>query len=130
MTDPIADLLTRIRNASRARSERAEIPWSRVKEELCHVLKAEGYLADVSVEGEIPRKSITVAMRYTESGDPVILGLRRVSKPGLRRYTGAAEAPEVRSGLGVSIISTPTGLLPDREARKRNVGGEVLCEVW
>ncbi len=130
MSDPIADLLTRIRNASRARHQRTRIPWTRTKESLCRVLLDEGYIGDVEVSGEIPSKFITVTLSYTEDGEPVILGLRRVSKPGLRVYSGAAEAPKVRNGLGVSILSTPSGLLPDREARRRNVGGEILCEVW
>ncbi len=130
MSDPIADLLTRIRNASRARHDNVSIPWTRTKESLCHVLVDEGYIRDVEVAGELITKAITVHLRYTAEGGPVIIGLRRVSKPGQRVYTGAAEAPSVRNGLGVSIVSTPVGLLPDREARRRKVGGEVLCEVW
>ncbi len=130
MTDPIADMLTRIRNATLARHDKAEMPWSRVKEGIARVLLAEGYVRDVVVGGEGPRKTLTVLLRYTDDGMPAISGLRRVSRPGMRVYTPAAEAPVVRRGLGVSILSTPAGLLPDREARRRNVGGEVICEVW
>jgi small subunit ribosomal protein S8 len=130
MTDPIADLLTRVRNGSRARHQRVSTPWSRIKEELCHVLVAEGYLSKVTVSGEGPAKTLEVALRYTDDGTPAIEGIRRISRPGLRRYTSAAEAPAVRGGLGVSVLSTPAGLMPDREARRRKVGGEIICEVW
>ena len=130
MTDPIADLLSRVRNGSSARHDSVTMPWSGFKERLCLVMKSEGYLGEVTVDGEGPGRQIRVALRYTESGIPVITGLRRVSRPSLRRYTSAADAPVVRRGLGVSILSTPAGLLPDREARKRGVGGEVVCEVW
>jgi len=130
MTDPIADLLTRIRNASSARHDKTEIPWSRVKEQVANVLVAEGYMRDVVVAGSGPQKKMTLLLRYTDSGQPAITGIRRVSRPGLRHYSSAQKAPSVRAGLGVSILSTPAGLLVDREARKRNIGGEVLCEVW
>ena len=130
MTDPISDLLTRIRNASRARHDHALVPWSRVKEAICHLLRDEGYLSDVRVEGERTEKSISVFLRYTDEGTPAIEGIRRISRPGMRVYRAASDAPRVRNGLGVSVMSTPDGLLPDREARRRNVGGEVLCEVW
>jgi len=130
MTDPIADMLTRIRNGCRARHDKTEMPWSRVKEALARVLISEGYVRDCVVSGAGAEKKLTVLLRYNEAGQPTIGGVRRVSRPGLRRYSSAAEAPKVRAGLGVSILSTPLGLLPDREARKRNVGGEVLCEVW
>ena len=130
MTDPIADLLTRIRNGCHARQDRADIPWSRVKEAICRVLVAEGYLEDVNVAGEGIDKRITVFLHYGDRGTPVIQGIRRLSRPGLRRYTGAGDIPSVRNGLGVCVVSTPEGLLADREARRRNVGGEILCEVW
>jgi small subunit ribosomal protein S8 len=130
MTDPIADMLTRIRNGQSARHENVVMPWSRVKEGIARVLVDEGYVRDVLVSGEAARKTMTVILGYTEGGDPVIGGIKRISKPGLRRYSRAQAAPKVRNGLGVSIISTPQGLLPDREARRRNVGGEILCEVW
>ncbi len=130
MTDPIADMLTRIRNAVRARHDKTVMPWSRFKESIARVLISEGYVRDLVVSGEGARKTLTVLLRYTDSGESVIIGIRRVSKPGLRVYSSASDAPAVRRGLGISILSTPEGLFPDREARKRNVGGEVLCEVW
>ncbi len=130
MTDPISDLLTRVRNGARARRDKVDIPWSVVKEAVTRLLAEEGYLREIAVTGDGPKKKIRAFIAYTESGEPVITGLRRVSRPSLRIYTSAKQAPTVRSGLGVSIISTPEGVLVDREARRRNVGGEVLCEVW
>jgi small subunit ribosomal protein S8 len=97
---------------------------------MASVLKAEGFISDFKASGEGTKRVITVTLRYTDDGRAAIVGLRRVSRPGLRRYSHASDAPRVRGGLGVSILSTPVGLLPDREARRRNVGGEVLCEVW
>lgn len=130
MTDPISDLLTRLRNGCQARHDKAEMPYSRIKEALVRVLVTEGYVRDCVVSGSGADKKLTVILRYADGGEPTIGGIRRVSRPGLRRYSSATDAPRVRGGLGVSILSTPLGLLPDREARKRNVGGEVLCEVW
>lgn len=130
MTDPIADLLTRVRNGQLARHEKVTLPWSRTKEGLARVLVSEGYVRDVLVGGEADKPTLTVLLSYTAAGDPVITGVRRVSKPGLRVYTGAKEIPSVRNGFGVSVLSTPLGLMGNREARRRNVGGELLCEVW
>jgi small subunit ribosomal protein S8 len=130
MTDPIADLLTRVRNGQLARHEKVALPWSRTKESLARVLVSEGYVRDVLVGGEADKPTLTVLLSYTAAGDPVITGLRRVSKPGLRVYTGSKEIPSVRNGFGVSVLSTPLGLMGNREARRRNVGGELLCEVW
>lgn len=130
MTDPIADLLTRIRNACRGRRDQVSLPHSRTKEAIARLLCDEGYLREVEVGGDGPKRTITVHIRYGDGGDPVLTGIRRVSRPGLRRYSSSSEAPRVRGGLGVSILSTPVGLLSDREARRRNVGGEVICEVW
>jgi small subunit ribosomal protein S8 len=130
MTDPIADMLTRIRNATGARQDKAEMPWSRMKEQLARVLLAEGYVRDVVTGGQGAEKTLTVLLRYSEAGEPAIDGIRRISRPGMRVYTPALQAPVVRKGLGISILSTPSGLLPDREARRRNVGGEIVCEVW
>lgn len=130
MTDPIADLLTRIRNACSGRRDQVLIPHSRTKESISRLLCEEGYLRDVEVTGEGAKKSIVIHIRYGDGGDPVLTGIRRVSRPGLRRYSSSDEAPRVRGGLGVSILSTPLGLLSDREARRRHVGGEVICEVW
>ena len=130
MSDPIADLLTRLRNATLARHEKVELPWARMKEQVARVLQAEGYVREVLTAGQGATKTLTVLLRYTDAGAPAIVGIRRISRPGMRVYTSAVEAPQVRHGLGVSILSTPAGLLVDREARKRNVGGEVVCEVW
>ena len=130
MTDPIADMLTRIRNASMARHDRAEMPHSRLKEHVAGVLKAEGYLDDVRVsEGEDP-KTLTLVMRYGRDRASVIDGLRRVSTPGRRVYVRHDRIDRVCSGMGVSILSTSRGLMTDREARKQRVGGELLCEIW
>lgn len=130
LTDPIADLLTRIRNGCRARKERVDVPYSKLKEQVVRVMTEEGYLRDVSVVGEGVRKNLRISLRYDAQRKPVITGLKRVSRPSLRVYVGSAAAPRIRRGLGLSILSTPAGVLPDREARARNVGGEVLCSVW
>ena len=128
MTDPISDMLTRIRNASRAGLPETQIPHSRMKESIAHVLKKEGYVADVSVEGK-PRKAIKVKLKYT-GRQPVIEGLRRVSAPGLRRYVGSQDVPPVLGGIGVSILSTSEGVMTGAQAKKKNVGGELLCVIW
>ncbi|MEE8311513.1 MAG: 30S ribosomal protein S8 [Candidatus Binatia bacterium] len=130
MSDPISDMLTRLRNGSQARHDKVEMPYSTIKEGLAKVLVAEGFVRDFAVSGSGADKKLSVILRYTDAGRAIIGGIRRVSRPGLRRYSSAADAPRVRNGLGVSILSTPLGLLADREARKRNVGGEVLCEIW
>jgi small subunit ribosomal protein S8 len=130
MTDPIADLLTRIRNGARARKEYVECPWSTVKERLARVIVAEGFLADCSVVETGPKRDLRVWLRYDEAHRPVISGLVRVSKPSRRVYVGARSMPSVRRGMGVNIVSTPVGILADREAIRRNVGGELLCSVW
>jgi small subunit ribosomal protein S8 len=128
MTDPISDMLTRIRNAGRALLPVAAVPHSKLKESIAHILKKEGYVAEVAVDGAAP-KQIKLKLKY-QGKKNVIEGLRRVSKPGLRRYVGATEVPRVRGGLGVSIISTSQGVMSGTEARKRNLGGELLCFVW
>ena len=130
MTDPIADLLTRVRNANRARKDSTEIPWSQFKEEVARVLVEEGFLRDKSVVETGPRKVLRVSLKYDEFRRPVISGIRRVSRPSLRVYVRSREIPSIRKGLGLSILSTPKGLLADRVARKENVGGEVICSVW
>jgi len=130
MTDPIADMLTRIRNAALARHDRVELPHSRLKEHLAAVMKSEGYLDDVRVsEGEDP-KTLTLVMRYGRDRQSAIDGLRRVSTPGRRVYVRHDRISRVVSGMGVSILSTSRGLMTDREARKQRVGGELLCEIW
>jgi small subunit ribosomal protein S8 len=128
MSDPISDMLTRIRNAGRTRLPHATIPHSRMKESIARLLQREGYVADVAIEGK-PFKTIKIKLKYT-GRKCVIEGLRRVSSPGLRRYMGATEIPRVLGGLGVSILSTSEGIMTGTQARQKNVGGEVLCEVW
>jgi len=128
MNDPISDMLTRTRNASMALLPVVEIPHSRIKESIAGILKKEGYIADFSVEGKLPKK-LTLKLKY-QGKKGVIEGLRRISTPGLRRYVAATEIPRVRGGLGVAVVSTSEGLLSDNEARKRNIGGELLCYVW
>lgn len=130
LTDPIADLLTRIRNSCRAHKERVDVPWSRTKESVASVMVAEGYLKDSVVVGEGVEKVLRISLRYDSRRQSVITDLQRVSRPSLRVYVGAKEAPRVRRGMGISILSTNKGVMPDREARKQNVGGEVLCAVW
>ncbi len=128
MTDPISDMLTRIRNASRALLPQVEIPHSKLKESIAQFLKREGYVAEVAVEGK-PWKKIKIKLKYT-GRKPVIEGVRRVSTPGLRRYAGATEVPRVLGGLGTTILSTSEGIMTGTQARKKNVGGEMLCIVW
>ena len=128
MSDPISDMLTRIRNASRALLPVVELPHSRMKESLAHILKKEGYVAEVSVDGKTIKK-LKIQLKY-QGKKNVIEGLKRVSKPGLRKYVGSTEIPRVRGGLGVAVISTPEGLMTDVQARKKNLGGELLCYVW
>lgn len=130
MTDPIADLLTRIRNAGQARKEQVDVPWSKLKSAIVELLINEGYLKDCSVVEQEGHKYLRVSIKYDDKNRSVITGIRRVSKPSLRRYSGAAAIPQVRGGLGLSVVSTPSGVLSDREARKRNVGGELICSVW
>jgi small subunit ribosomal protein S8 len=130
MTDPIADLLTRIRNGNQARKERVDVPWSRTKEAISRVLIAEGFLRDATVVGEGHTKVLRVALKYDEKRSPVISGIERVSRPSLRVYVGKEEIPAVRGGLGINVLSTPAGILVDREAKQRGIGGELLCAVW
>ena len=130
MTDPIADMLTRIRNASMARHERAEMPHSRLKEHVAGVLKAEGYLDDVRVSEGADPKTLTVVLRYGRDRQSAIDGIRRVSSPGRRVYVRHDRIERVCSGMGISILSTSRGVMTDREARRQRVGGELLCEVW
>jgi small subunit ribosomal protein S8 len=128
MNDPISDMLTRIRNATRALQPNVEVPHSKMKESIAHILKKEGYVGEVTVEGTIPKK-IKLKLKY-EGKRGVIEGLRRVSTPGIRRYTGSKEVPRVRGGLGVAILSTSEGLMTGVDARKKNIGGELLCYIW
>lgn len=128
MNDPISDMLTRIRNGSRALLPVVEIPHSKLKESIAHILKKEGYVSEVSVDGQT-KKTLKLKLKY-DGKRGVIEGLRRVSSPGMRRYTGADEVPRVRGGLGVAIVSTSQGVMTGNDARKKNVGGELLCYVW
>ena len=130
MTDPIADLLTRIRNGAHARKEQVDVPWSKVKARIVEVLVQEGYVKDHSSVEQDGHRVLRVWLKYDGQNRPVIGGLKRVSRPSLRVYVGAREIPAIRRGLGVNILSTPAGILTDREARKRNVGGELMCSVW
>ena len=130
ITDPIADLLTRIRNASSAKHDSVEIPASNMKKAICQILLDEGYIKDFTVVEDGKQGVITVTLKYLEGKKPVITGLRRVSKPGLRRYSNVEDMPKVIKGLGVAIASTSKGVMTDRQARKENVGGEILAFVW
>jgi small subunit ribosomal protein S8 len=129
MTDPIADLLTRIRNAGLARLDRVEVPLSKIKLVVAQILKSEGYVADCRVSDGTPSKLLTVFLKYSDR-QHVIDGLRRISRPGRRVYVKATGIPRVRDGLGISLLSTPQGVMSDREARKKHLGGEILCQVW
>ena len=129
-TDPIADMLTRIRNANTALHPEVSMPSSKLKEEVAKILASEGFVDGYKVEDAKVGKALTVRLRYQNDRDRVLNGIRRVSRPGHRVYKGATDLERVRGGIGVSIISTSDGLLTDREARRRNVGGEILCEVW
>lgn len=128
MIDPISDMLTRIRNAQRALLPVVEMPHSKMKESIAGILKREGYVADFAVETK-PAKTIKLRLNY-QGKKGVIEGLRRVSRPGLRQYVGATEIPRVRGGLGVAVLSTPEGLMTGTAARKKNIGGELLCYIW
>ena len=128
MTDPISDMLSRIRNANRALLPNVAMPHSKMKESIANIMKREGYIADFSVEGKLP-KSIKVKLKY-QGKKSVIEGMKRISTPGLRRYVGATEIPRVRGGLGVAVLSTSEGLMSDVQARKKNIGGELLCYIW
>ena len=129
-TDPIADMLTRIRNASMVSLTEVSLPSSKLKVELAKLLKSEGFIADYSVSEEGKFKVLTITLKYDSKNKPVISKLQRVSKPGLRSYSKAQNLPQVLGGLGVAIVSTSKGLMTDRKARKENIGGEVLCYVY
>jgi small subunit ribosomal protein S8 len=132
MTDPIADMLTRVRNANIAFHDQVRMPSSKLKEALARILEREGYIDGWLVEDDPskPGKRLTIRMKYTQDRQRTISGLRRVSRPGLRVYTKADAVPRVLGGMGIAVLSTNQGLMTDREARERRVGGEVLCQVW
>lgn len=128
-TDPIADMLTRIRNASLVKKDELVLPYSKFKANLAQVLFKEGFVSGVSETGDKP-KSLKIGLKYTDMGDAVITGIERVSKPGQRIYMGSDKLPRTNSGYGITVVSTSKGLLTDKEARKAKVGGEVVCQVW
>ena len=128
MSDPIADMLTRIRNAGRALLPVVELPHSHIKENVANILKQQGYVAEVAVDGATVKK-LKIRLKYNGKKS-VIEGIKRISKPGLRKYVGAAKIPRVRGGLGVVVISTPEGVMTDVQARQKNLGGELVCHVW
>jgi len=130
MTDPISDMLTRIRNAGMAKRATVVCPSSRLKLSVAQVLQRAGYLGDVRVQAEGGRPQLVVEVRYRDDGDPLIEGIRRVSRPSRRVYVGKEAVPRVRNGLGIAVISTSKGVVSDAAAREAEVGGEVLCEVW
>src|SRR5436190_5161919 len=132
MTDPLADMLTRIRNANTAFHDDVVMPSSKLKEALARILEREGYITGFAVEKDVtrPGQQLKIQMKYTPDRKRTISGLRRISKPGLRVYSNAQTVPRVLGGMGISILSTNQGLMTDREARERRVGGEILCQVW
>ncbi len=130
MTDPIADMLIRIKNALMARHKTVVIPASKIKLEIARILKEEGYIEDFKYIDEKPQGKIEIVLKYDENKKPVIAGVKRVSKPGRRIYKGYKDLPKVLDGLGIAIISTSQGIMTDHEARRRKVGGEILCEIW
>jgi small subunit ribosomal protein S8 len=130
MTDPISDFLTCIRNAARARHPKVDVPASKMKKEIARILFEQGYIKNFIVIDDGKQGVIRVYLKYDEKEMPVINGLRRVSKPGFRKYVGVSNLPRVYNNLGIAILSTPKGVLSDRDARNLNVGGEILCYVW
>jgi small subunit ribosomal protein S8 len=130
MTDPIADMLTRIRNANMARKDEVVLPASTIKQRVADILTREGYVQDASVQGEGKDRTITIRLKYGSGREPSITGIRRISKPGRRVYAPRQEIPRVLGGLGIAILSTSQGVITDRQAKKQGVGGEVLAYVW
>lgn len=130
MTDPIADMLTRIRNANQMKYKEVEVPASKIKVSIAEILKNEGYIADYKIKKNNVQDIIVLNLKYGENKERVITGLKRISKPGLRVYAKAEELPKVLNGLGIAIISTSKGLMVDRQARKESLGGEVLAYIW
>jgi small subunit ribosomal protein S8 len=130
LTDPIADMLTRIRNANSVGKDRVDIPASKVKTSIGELLKAEGFINDVKLVERKPQNMIRVYLKYGDNDEKVISGIKRISKPGLRVYVGNDEVPQVLGGLGIAVISTSQGVMSDKEAREKGIGREVLCYVW
>ena len=130
LTDPVADLLTRIRNAVSARQQKLDVPASKLKMEIARILKEEGYISNFKATEENGRKVLRVYLKYSSNNDAAITNLARVSRPGCRVYVGHTEIPRVLGGLGINILTTPKGVMTGRQARKSGLGGEILCEVW
>lgn len=130
MNDPLADMLTRIRNASNAHFPSVDMPLSTLKASVARVLKEEGYIEGFETVNEGPQGVLKIQLKYGPHSEQVITGIRRISKPGRRQYTGSARIPKVMSGLGIAVLSTSQGVMTDKAARRANVGGELLCEVW
>jgi small subunit ribosomal protein S8 len=130
MTDPIADFLTRIRNAALAKHDTVCVPSSKLKVRIAEILKGEGYLKSYAVVGDTTRAQIEIALQYDPEGQPILAGVRRVSRPGLRIYVSKDKIPQVLNGLGISILTTSKGVMTDRQARQQNLGGELICTVW
>jgi len=130
MNDPISDMLTRIRNAAQAGHVTVEIPASKIKEEICKVLKKEGFIAGYQLDKDSKVPQLKIQLNYTKDRRSVIQGIRRVSRPSIRRYSGYRDLKPVRSGFGMQIMSTPKGIMTGREAKKQKLGGEIICEVW
>ncbi len=130
MSDPLADMLTRIRNAVMVKYDTVQMPKSNIKVNVAKVLEEEGYIVGYQVSDEGPQGTLTINLKYGPNGEPVITDLKRVSKPGLRQYAKAGDVPTVLNGLGIAIVSTSKGIITDRAARKMNTGGEILCQVW
>ncbi|MCK5675643.1 MAG: 30S ribosomal protein S8 [Verrucomicrobia bacterium] len=130
LTDPIADMLTRIRNANMAEKKIVQMPHSKMKSEIARLLKSEGFIKDYTMENEDGKSVLNIFLKYTVEREPIILGLRRISKPSCRKYVASDEVPRVLGGIGVAILSTSSGVMTDNDARQQKVGGEVLCYVW
>ncbi|HZT31278.1 MAG TPA: 30S ribosomal protein S8 [Bryobacteraceae bacterium] len=129
-SDPIADMLTRVRNAVKSRHPKVDVPASRLKTEIARILKEEGYIANFKVAEEGPKKTIKIYLKYGTNNAPVISAIERVSRPGCRVYVGRQDIPRVLGGLGINIMTTPRGVMTGRDAHKEQVGGEILCRVW
>ncbi len=130
LTDPIADMLTRIRNANMAEIKVVQMPHSKMKSEIARLLKAEGFIKDYTMENDEGKSTLNLFLKFTSDREPVIQGLRRISKPSCRKYANAEEVPRVLGGIGIALLSTSSGVMTDNEARQKKVGGEVLCYVW
>ncbi len=130
VTDPIAEMLTRIRNANQAKKDRVDIPSSKMKQEIARILKEEGYVKNFRVISDRRQGILRIYLKYTSKKEKVISGIKRISKPSLKHYAKASEVPRVLGGLGVAILSTSQGIMTDKEARKRRIGGEVICHIW